>query len=303
MDAIVEQVREQEQKPKLDSASLWKRIKNVFLLLSFLGLISANIATLVSDSLHTAAFNTLKSFLGYALTDTALTKILGQSPTVKRNDDVAVKTKELVDKNTRLARNNTELVEKHAKLKKESDRKIKTAQKVSKRIATRSVMSARRHIVSLPGEAIPVLGTSIIVGVTVWDIHDLCQNMKDINQLNSAFGHALEDQDQICGIEVPTTEQVLAEVKENWQEAYDNAKVQIELSHINAKDLINQKYGDAKEQATQMGDDLEDQLADTYTDAINKINQIKIQTQVSPPSEIWKTIKDKIYDLSEKLAQ
>ncbi|SDX32906.1 hypothetical protein [Nitrosomonas oligotropha] len=230
MDAIVEQVRKQEQKPKLESASLRKRIKNVFLLLSFLGLISANIATLVSDSLHTAAFNTLKSFLGYALTDTALTKILGQSPTVKKNDDVAVKTKELVDKNTRLARNNTELVEKHAKLKKESDRKIKTAQKVSKRIATRSVMSARRHIVSLPGEAIPVLGTSIIVGVTVWDIHDLCQNMKDINQLNSAFGHALEDQDQICGIEVPTTEQVLAEVKENWQEAYDNAKVQIELS-------------------------------------------------------------------------
>jgi len=303
VDATVEQIREQEQKPKLESASLWKRIKNVLLLLSFLGLISANITTLISDSLHTAAFNTLKSFLGYALADTALTKILGQSPTVKRNYDVAVKTKELVDKNTRLARNNSELMEKHTKLKKESDKKIKTVQKVSKRIATRSVASATRNIVSLPGRAIPISGASLIVGVTVWDIHDLCQNMKDINQLNSAFGHALEDQDQICGMKVPTKEEVLADVKENWQEAYDNAKVQIELSHMNAKDLINQKYGDAKEQATQMGDDLEDQLADTYTDAINKINQIKIQTQVPPPSEIWKTVKDKIYDLSEKLVQ
>ncbi|MDV6341823.1 hypothetical protein R2083_05265 [Nitrosomonas sp. Is35] len=302
MDASVEQIREQEQKPKLKSASLWKRIKNVLLLSSFLGLISANIATLVSDSLHTAAFNTLKSFLGYALTDTALTRVLGQSPTVKRNDDVAVKTKELVDKNTRLTRNNSELEEKHAKLKMESDKKIKTVQKVSKRIATRSVASATRNIVSLPGRAIPISGASIIVGVAVWDIHDLCQNMKDINQLNSAFGHALEDQDQICGMKVPTKEQVLADVKENWQEAYDNAKVQIELSHMNAKDLINQKYGDAKEQAAQMGDDLEDQLVDTYTDAMNKINQIKTQTQVPPPAEMWKTVKDKIYDLSEKLA-
>lgn len=303
MDATVEQIREQEQKPKLKSASLWKRIKNVLLLSSFLGLISANIATLVSDSLHTAAFDTLKSFLGYALTDTALTRVLGQSPTVRRNDDVAVKTKELVDKNTRLTRNNSELEEKHAKLKTESDKKIKTVQKVSKRIATRSVMSARRNIASLPGETIPVLGTSIIIGVTLWDIHDFCQNMKDINELNSAFEHDLEDQDRVCGMEVPTKEQVMADASENWLQAYNDAKDQIELSHKNAKDLINQKYGDAKEQAAQMGNDLEDQLVDTYTDAMNKINQIKTQTQVPPPSEIWKTVKDKIFYFSEKLAQ
>ncbi len=301
MDTIDEQVH--VQKPELESASLWKRIKNVLLLSSFLGLISANIATLVSDSLHTAAFNTLKSFLGYALTDTTLTRVLGQSPTIKRNDDAAVKTKELIDKNTRLARNNSELEEKHAKLKTESARKVKAVQKVSKRIATRSITSATRNIASLPGETIPVLGTSIIIGVTLWDIHDFCQNMKDINELNSEFDHALEDQDQVCGIEVPTKEQVLADVKENWQQAYSDAKDQIELSHMNAKDLINQKYGDAKVQAIRMGDDLEDQFVDTYTDAMNKINQIKTQTQVPPPAEIWKTVKDKIYDLSEKFVQ
>ncbi|OQW82653.1 MAG: hypothetical protein BVN30_07915 [Proteobacteria bacterium ST_bin16] len=301
MDTIDEQVH--EQKPKFESVSLWKRIKNVLLLSSFLGLISANIATLVNDSLHTAAFNTLKSFLGYALTDTTLTRVLGQSPTIKRNDDAAVKTKELIDKNTRLARNNSELEEKHAKLKTESARKVKAVQKVSKRIATRSITSATRNIASLPGETIPVLGTSIIIGVTLWDIHDFCQNMKDINELNSEFDHALEDQDQVCGIEVPTKEQVLADVKENWQQAYSDAKDQIELSHMNAKDLINQKYGDAKVQAIRMGDDLEDQFVDTYTDAMNKINQIKTQTQVPPPAEIWKTVKDKIYDLSEKFVQ
>jgi hypothetical protein len=127
--------------------------------------------------------------------------------------------------------------------------------------------------------------------------------MKDINELNSEFDHALEDQDQVCGIEVPTKEQVLADVKENWQQAYSDAKDQIELSHMNAKDLINQKYGDAKVQAIRMGDDLEDQFVDTYTDAMNKINQIKTQTQVPPPAEIWKTVKDKIYDLSEKFVQ
>jgi len=194
------------------------------------------------------------------------------------------------------------LKDKHAKLKTESDRKVKTVQKVSKRIATRSVTGATRNIASLPGGTIPVLGTSIIVGVTLWDIHDFCQNMKDINELNSEFDHALEDQDQVCGMEVPTTEQVLADVKENWQQAYSDAKDQIELSHMNAEDLINQKYEDVKVRANRMGDDLGDQLVDTYTDAINKINQIKTQTQVPSPAEVWQTVKDNFSDFSEKLS-
>ena len=91
-----------KQKPKVETASLLKRIKTALLLSAFLGLLSTNIATLVSDSLHTTAFDTLKTVLGYALSDIAVSKMLSQSPTIRRKDDVAVKTKDLTDKNTRL---------------------------------------------------------------------------------------------------------------------------------------------------------------------------------------------------------
>ncbi len=298
MDTTAEQVH--EQKPKSEGSSLWKRIKTALLLASLLGLLSANIATVVSDSLHTAAFNTLKSVLGLAFADTALTKILSQSPTVKRKDDVAVKTKELTDKNTRLIRNNTELEEKHAKLKTESARKAEAVQKTSKRVTKRSVVGATRNIASLPAETIPILGTSIIVGVTLWDIHDLCQNMKDLNELNDVFEHQLEDQDAVCGMEVPTKEQIMVDARENWQEAYKDAKYQIKLSHKNATDLITHKYEDAKEQAILAGDDLEDRLEETYRSTVNKINEINTRIQIPPLTEIWKRTINKIYELFGK---
>lgn len=288
-----------QKEQKLKNPSLWKRAKTVLLILPFLGIVASNIAMLVSDSFHTTAFNTLKSVLGYALDDTTLTRLLSHSPTAVRTTDVAVKTREWTDKNTRLTKNNTELEEKHSKLNTESAKKAGAVQKVSKRIATRSVGGATRNIASLPGEAIPILGTSIIVGVTLWDIHDFCQNMKDLNELNGVFGHHLEDQDAVCGMEVPTKEQVMADARENWQEAYRTATYQIELSHSNAKDLINQSYDDAKEQVTQRGDDLEK----TYTDTLNKINEINRKIQIPPLTAIWETVINKIYDVFGKFTQ
>lgn len=71
-------------------------------------------------------------------------------------------------------------------------------------MATRTIKGATRNIASLPGEAIPILGTSVIVGVTLWDIHDFCQNMKDLNELNDIFEHQRADQNTVCGMEVPT---------------------------------------------------------------------------------------------------
>jgi DNA anti-recombination protein RmuC len=292
-----------QKEQKLKSPSLWKRVKTVLLLSSLLGLLSANLATLVSDSFHTAAFNTLKSVLGHALPGTVLMNLLSHSPTAVRTTDVAVKTKELTDKNTRLIRNNTELEEKHAKLKTESARKAEAVQKASKRMATRSVAGATRNITSLAGQAIPLFGTTLIVGVTAWDIHDFCQNIKDLNELSDVFEHHLEDQDTVCGMEVPTKEKIMADARENWQEAYRTAAHQIELSHENAKGLITQKYKDAKEQAILGGEDLEDRLEETYKDAIEKINQINTRIQIPPLTVIWKTVIDKIYKVFGKFTQ
>ena len=225
---------QQEQEPKSRSSSLWKRMKNIFLLSSLLGLLSFNIATLINDKLHTAAFNVLGSVLGDTLGSAFSDQILSDSPTVTRRHDVEVKTKKLTkekmelvkDKDT-LTKNNTALKEKYTKLKTESAKRSDAVQKASKRMAYRSTAGATRNIASLPGEAIPVLGTALIIGVTTWDIYDLCENLKYLNELNGVFEHQLEDLDKVCGMKVPTKEHVMAEARENWQEAYRTAADQI----------------------------------------------------------------------------
>ena len=137
------------------------------------------------------------------------------------------KTELIKDKET-LTKNNTALQEKNTRLKTESAKRSDALQKTSKRMADRSTVGATRNIASLPGEAIPLLGTALIIGVTTWDMYDFCENLKDLNKLNGVFEHQLEDQDKVCGMKVPTKEQVMDEAKRNWQKAYKTA-----ADHIN----------------------------------------------------------------------
>lgn len=95
----------------------------------------------------------------------------------------------------------------------------------------------------------------------------------------------------------------MVDARENWQEAYRAAAYQIKLSHKNAIDIANQAYDDAKEQVTQTGDDLEDQLEETYRGTVNKINQINTEIQIPQLTRIWETGINRIYDFFEKFAQ
>ena len=172
-----------EQESKSKGTSVWKRIKNMLLFSSFLGLVSLNIATLVSDSLHTAAFNVLRSALvplGFELKD----KHKGLE---KRYEILKGSHNKLNTDHKKLEASHTEISKKHNMLEIESARKAEAVQKASRRMADRSVVGATRNIASLPGESIPLIGTALIVGVTAWDIHDFCENLKDLNKLNDVF--------------------------------------------------------------------------------------------------------------------
>lgn len=235
---------EEQRERKPPGKSLFGRVKLILLVSSFLGLGSLNIATLINDQLHTASYSVLQRVLGAALADARLEKILSHSPSVERKRDVAVATEalraektQLTSRNHELTSDNHKLTNKHAELEK-SHKDISTkhadlkatnikqaavAKSVSQKIAERSAKTATRNIASLGGEAIPFLGTALILGVTAWDIYDLCETLKDINQINQAFGHPLENQQAICGQKVPSTGQVMADVKSNWQLAYKSA--------------------------------------------------------------------------------
>ena len=235
---------EEQREKKPPGKSLFGRVKLILLVSSFLGLGSLNIATLINDQLHTASYSVLQRVLGAALTDATLEKFLSHSPSVERKRDVAVATEvlraektQLTSRNHELTSSNHKLTNKHAELER-SHKDISTkhtdlkatnikqaavAKNISQKIAERSAKTATRNIASLGGEAIPFLGTALILGVTAWDIYDLCETLKDINQINQAFGHPLENQQAICGREIPTKAQVMASVTDDWQGVYKSA--------------------------------------------------------------------------------
>ena len=94
-------------------------------------------------------------------------------------------------------------------------------------IGKRSLKSAKRNIASMPGEAIPWIGTSVIVGVTAYEIYDLCETIKDMNELKKAFNpsDSLSDEElTVCSLEVPSKEDILVTVKNSPWAAWEKAK-------------------------------------------------------------------------------
>ena len=105
---------------------------------------------------------------------------------------------------------------------------IKTAvEETANKIGKRSLKSATRNVSSMPGEAIPWLGTAVIVGVTALELYDLCATLKDMTELKRAFDPTLsssEEELEVCAIKVPSKDVIFAAVKESPQKAWAQAK-------------------------------------------------------------------------------
>ena len=94
-------------------------------------------------------------------------------------------------------------------------------------IGKRAVKTAKREVASMPGEAIPYLGTAIIVGVTALEISDLCATLKDMTALKKAFNPDFSQSDEeleVCSIEIPPKDEIIAAVKASPQNAWNAAK-------------------------------------------------------------------------------
>ncbi|MBU2941053.1 hypothetical protein Q8W25_03630 [Shimia thalassica] len=98
-----------------------------------------------------------------------------------------------------------------------------TAERVSRRTAT----AATRNAGSVFAEAIPIAGIAVIVGVTAWDLKDACDTMYDLHQLELAFnpGAAADPEaTEVCGLTVPTKDEVWGTVKSSPANAWSMAK-------------------------------------------------------------------------------
>lgn len=100
-----------------------------------------------------------------------------------------------------------------------------TAERVSRRVS----FAAGRNVGSTVGEALPVVGIGVIAAATAWEIHDACQLMGEMRELDAAFNpdDPISDS-EVCGIEVPTRAEIWQQVRSSpgkaWQsmrEMYD----------------------------------------------------------------------------------
>lgn len=103
----------------------------------------------------------------------------------------------------------------------------------TKSIKGRAARSASRSVSSMAVEAIPYAGIAAIVGVTAWELKDLCQTTKDIEALNQALNPESTPTDSttsVCAIEMPNRDELLKKA-ENSSEALTE-KVKSFLSGI-----------------------------------------------------------------------
>lgn len=173
------------------SPAPWRNARRLLLVLCFFGLASLNVLTLVSDKVHSAGYDAMKAMLVMAVPEAAASRLLSNSPTAKRQHDVAIKAAAVL--------------------------------KTSKRIAVRSLVNTTRNVSSVFAEAIPIVGTGAMLAVTAWDVHDACETLKDLNELNSVFDHPPEDKTKVCGMHVPSAKQVLEQTRTNAKAVYQSA--------------------------------------------------------------------------------
>lgn len=78
-------------------------------------------------------------------------------------------------------------------------------------VSSRAAKSATRNTASMAGEALPYVGTAVIVGVTALEINDLCQTIRDMNTLKRAFNPDLQPSEEeltVCSMAVPSRQEV-----------------------------------------------------------------------------------------------
>lgn len=158
---------------------------------------------------------------------TALRKTTNELDT--KNAALLNANKELESSHAALQRTNKDLESKHDELKRVGQNNKVAVRKASGKIARRSVTVVARNISSMPAESIPFIGIAVIVGVTAWDVYDACQILKELNEMSTEIGNDAEDESKVCGVHVPTKEEVIEEMKSNSKEVYERAREWLNL--------------------------------------------------------------------------
>ncbi|AUJ63891.1 hypothetical protein B9057_06005 [Aestuarium zhoushanense] len=111
------------------------------------------------------------------------------------------------------------------------------------RVGTRMQRGAGRSIASMPGQALPYVGATIVVAATAVEVADMCATMVDMVELQKLFDPDFvenEDQLTVCGLDVPDRQEIITAIKEAPEEVW-NAAVE---AFPNREDIQNMEFPD-----------------------------------------------------------
>ena len=94
-------------------------------------------------------------------------------------------------------------------------------------VKRRAARTAAKSVSAMAFEAAPFIGTAAIVGVTIWELNDLCETAKDMDALNRALNpdETIDaDQTSVCSIAVPTSEELQEKVGKQSKESFNKFK-------------------------------------------------------------------------------
>lgn len=175
-------------KSKNAAATVWAIAKVLLFVLPIIGLGSFNVMTLVDDATHTKGVGLLRAVLAPFLADAAISSLLNASPTQKYSN---------------LEKSHRTLEARHGELKRVSATRSQVVKGISTKIGRRAIANAAKNVGSYAAEIIPFFGVAAITALTISDLYDDCQTLKDLNELNVSFEHDAEDETKVCGIKFP----------------------------------------------------------------------------------------------------
>ena len=219
------------------------RIKMPILIMVIVGLVITNVMSLIDDAFHAAAYGVVGSVLGVGAIMMAA-DLLKNSPTVKRRSDVQKATGAIEAEKKAILAAKAEVEAKHAALEKshkvieaekaavtkardvlqeKTARRAAATSSFAKKVSVRTVKTVARNVSGMAAEALPYVGIAVMVGITALEIKDACDTLKDMNELKVAFELPKEDESVVCGLKVPTAQDVLTSIKTSGQAAYKTA--------------------------------------------------------------------------------
>ncbi len=126
----------------------------------------------------------------------------------------------LEDRFLQLEKSNQELKASNEQLRQKLRVAAVAGKGFSRSLARRTSSRVSRHIAAAGGVAVPYVGAGVLSGMIRLDVRDGCETLEELNDLNRALDLDSVETSRVCVMQVPSGEQILAQVLANWRTAY-----------------------------------------------------------------------------------